>query len=41
MQGETIAVADRPSAMMTLWSRVGIATMVMFSLAYLWLMLAG
>ncbi len=41
MQGETIAVADRPGALMTLWSRVGIATMAMFSLAYLWLMLAG
>ncbi len=39
MQGETIAVADRPGAIMILWSRVGIATMAVFSLAYLWLML--
>ncbi|MCF6209862.1 MAG: hypothetical protein L3K24_04110 [Gammaproteobacteria bacterium] len=41
MQGETIAVANRPSALMTLWSRMAIATMAMFSLAYLWLMLTG
>ncbi len=41
MQGDTIAVADRPDALMTLWSRVGIACMVLFGLASLWLMLAG
>ncbi len=35
MQGETIKKEDRPGKLMALWSRTGIAIMVLFSLAYL------
>ncbi len=37
MHGNTVSRADRPGHLMTLWSRLGIATMVFFSLFYLWL----
>ncbi len=40
MRGETVNQADRPDWLMSLWSRVGIATMVLFSLLYLWLIVA-
>ncbi len=37
MHGDTINRADRPGRLMSLWSQLGIAIMVLFSLAYLWL----
>ncbi len=37
MYGDTVSEADRPGRLMNLWSRVGIAVMTLFSLAYLWL----
>jgi len=39
MQGNTVQKADRPNALMTLWSRFGITVMTLFSLGYLWLMM--
>jgi len=39
MQGNTVQEADRPNALMTLWSRFGITVMTLFSLGYLWLMM--
>jgi len=37
MQGETIKKEDRPDKLMALWSKAGIAVMVLFSIAYLFL----
>ena len=40
MHGNTVQKADRPDGLMTLWSRLSITTMALFSLAYLWLIVA-
>jgi len=40
MHGNTVQKDDRPDGLMTLWSRLSIATMALFSLAYLWLIVA-
>lgn len=40
MHGNTVREADRPDGLMTLWSRFGITVMALFSLSYLWLILA-
>ena len=39
MHGNTIKENDRPDRLMTLWSRLGILIMTLFSLAYLWLII--
>jgi len=39
MHGNTIQQSDRPDAAMTLWSRLGIAIMALFSLGYLGLII--
>ena len=39
MHGNTIQQSDRPGAAMTLWSRLGIAVMTLFSLGYLGLII--
>ena len=41
MHGNTIKEADRPDGLMVFWSRLGIAIMALFSLAYLWLLIAA
>ncbi len=41
MHGNTINKADRPDGLMTLWSRLGIAIMALFSFVYLWLIIVG
>ncbi|NOX91091.1 MAG: divalent metal cation transporter [Gammaproteobacteria bacterium] len=39
MCGNTIKETDRPDRLMTLWSRLGILVMILFSLTYLWLII--